>query len=70
MSGCKRSDLHRDYGFCTDAGSGLLGQAPAEFGEWELLIRLRLRVASEYQLVPVGGREMRVEAPPDPYRSR
>ena len=61
MGGYSRSVLHRDRGFCADAGSSLLGQAPSELGEKELLIGLRLGVASEEQLASVGGREMHVE---------
>jgi hypothetical protein len=60
MVGSERSVLHGDRGFCSDAGSGLLGQAPAELCEQQLLIRLRLGVAGEHQLAAVGG-EMHVE---------
>lgn len=61
MGRYQRSVLHRDRGFCADPGSGLLGKTPAKLREQPLLVRLRLRVASEDEFAPVGGREMHVK---------
>jgi len=36
MVGSERSVLHGNRGFCSDAGSGLLGQTPAELREQQL----------------------------------
>jgi transposase len=57
----ERSVLHRGHGFCTDAGSGLLWQAPAELREQQLLIWFGLRISGEDQFAPIGGGKMDVE---------
>jgi hypothetical protein len=50
--GLKRFVLHRDRGYCSDAGSACPG--PTELYEQQLLIGRRPRVAGEDELAPIA----------------